>query len=74
MVKLINKTTGTPMWVADERVEEYKAAGHKPVASSSALKKPVEETPVVKPVEVKEEVKEEVKPIKKAIKKSTKKR
>lgn len=28
MVKFINKTTGTEMLVADERVEEYKAAGH----------------------------------------------
>ena len=69
MIKLINKTTGTPMWVADERVEEYKAAGHKPVATPSAIKKPVEDAPVVEPVEVKEEAK----PVK-AIKKSSKKR
>lgn len=27
---LINKVTGTPMWVANERVPEYLAAGHKP--------------------------------------------
>ena len=32
MVKFINKTTGTVMWVADGRAEEYKAAGHKPAA------------------------------------------
>ncbi|MCR4711481.1 MAG: hypothetical protein K5707_04205 [Clostridia bacterium] len=34
MVCFINKTTGTEMWVAEDRVEEYKAAGHKPAASS----------------------------------------
>ena len=45
MVKLINKTTDTPMWVADERVEEYKAAGHK-LAAKPVEEKPVEEKPV----------------------------
>ncbi len=30
MIKLINKITGTEMWVADERAAEYLAAGHKP--------------------------------------------
>lgn len=34
MVKMINKLTGTMMWVAEERVEEYKAAGHLPAVSS----------------------------------------
>ena len=29
MIKLINRLTGTVMWVADERKEEYLAAGHK---------------------------------------------
>lgn len=29
MVKFKNKWTGADMWVADDRVEEYKAAGHK---------------------------------------------
>ena len=28
MVKMINRTTGTEMWVAEDRVDEYKAAGH----------------------------------------------
>lgn len=32
MVKLINKWTGAEMWVAENRVEEYLAAGHKLVA------------------------------------------
>jgi hypothetical protein len=59
MIKLINKTTNTPMWVADERKDEYLAAGHKLAAESSA-KKPVEEAKVEdaeeKPIEpVKEE-------------------
>lgn len=56
MVKLINKTTGTPMWVADERADEYKAAGHILAA------KPVEK-PVVKKAEIPVEV--ESKPAKK---------
>lgn len=33
MVKLINSFTNTEMWVADNRVEEYTAAGHKPAAA-----------------------------------------
>lgn len=28
MVKFKNRLTGSDMWVASERVEEYKAAGH----------------------------------------------
>lgn len=28
------------MWVADDRVEEYKAAGHKPAADSASEEKP----------------------------------
>lgn len=32
MVKFINAHTGTEMWVSEDRVEEYKAAGHRPVA------------------------------------------
>ena len=28
-VKMINKVYGNEMWVADDRVEEYKTAGHK---------------------------------------------
>lgn len=29
MIKFKNKLTGDDMWVASDRVEEYKAAGHK---------------------------------------------
>lgn len=28
MMRMINAFTGTEMWVADDRIEEYKAAGH----------------------------------------------
>lgn len=33
MVKFINRITGGVMWVHESRVEEYKAAGHKPAAA-----------------------------------------
>ena len=68
MVKLINKRTGSAFWVADERVEEYKAAGHKLAASLSATQKPIKEEPV-KEVEDKEE-----KTVKKPIRKTAKKK
>lgn len=42
MVRFIHKLTGTEMWVAEERQEEYKAAGHKLAAPDKpAAKKPV---------------------------------
>ena len=56
MVEFINCMTGTQMWVADERVEEYKAAGHKPAAVSSKAIEPAEE-----PVEKKKTVKKATK-------------
>lgn len=34
MVRFINKFTGTEMWVVEDRVEEYKAAGHKLAVSA----------------------------------------
>ena len=46
MVKMINKHFGNEMLVAESRVEEYKAAGHKLAASDA---KPVEEKPKSKP-------------------------
>ena len=30
MIRLINATTGTDMWVSDERVKEYISRGHRP--------------------------------------------
>ena len=42
MIELIHVRTGNKMWVAEDRVEEYKAAGHKPAAD---LVKPAEKKP-----------------------------
>lgn len=39
MVKMINWYTGSEMYVAEDRVEEYKAAGHK-IALPLVEKKP----------------------------------
>lgn len=69
MIKLINRRTGSAFWVADERVEEYKVAGHKLAASSSTPQKPIEEESVEKEEEVKE-----VKTVKKPVKRTAKKK
>lgn len=45
MVKMINAATGTEMWVAENRLEEYKAAGHKLAADDFPMNPP--ETPEV---------------------------
>lgn len=51
MQKFINKLTGTDMWVADDRVEEYKAAGHVPaVAFMNAPEDAGKPTETKKPV------------------------
>ena len=34
MVRFKNAATGGDMWVHESRVEEYKAAGHRPAAES----------------------------------------
>lgn len=47
MVKFINRLTGTVMWVAEDRVEEYKAAGHK-VAIAKETPKPKPQKPATK--------------------------
>lgn len=39
MVKFVNKLTGSEMWVAKDRVEEYLAAGHKLAEKKSPPKK-----------------------------------
>ena len=47
MVKFINKHTGSVMWVADDRKEEYIEAGHKLASVPKAEepeKKPVKRT------------------------------
>ena len=40
MIKFINALTGNVMWVAEDRVEEYKAAGHKLAAEPPKAEKP----------------------------------
>ena len=49
MVKFINKITGTEMLVANDRVQEYKAAGHKLAADLGT--KPSKEEPKQERVE-----------------------
>ena len=44
MIKFINSLTGTEMLVADDRKEEYLAAGHKLAEGASIAEKPVKET------------------------------
>lgn len=50
MIQLINGTTGTPMWVADNRVDEYLKRGHRlaPVPDSDKPEKPAKAVPVKK--------------------------
>ncbi len=40
MIEFINKLTGTFFWVADDRAEEYKAAGHRLAADLETPEKP----------------------------------
>ena len=44
MVRFINHITGTEMWVAENRVEEYKAAGFR-LAAAPVIQEP--EKPIV---------------------------
>ena len=70
MTRMINAFTGTEMWVADDRIEEYKAAGH--------LLPSVSEEPIVQEEAIVEEKVEEIaepaeeKPAKPKATKSTK--
>lgn len=43
MVKMINGLFGTEMWVSEDRVEEYLAAGHK-LAAAPVPVKPAKKT------------------------------
>lgn len=54
MIRFINKITGTEMWVPSDRVEEYKAAGHKLAADLGTRPK----APKPVKVEVEERVEE----------------
>lgn len=42
MVRMINTAYGNEMWVSEDRVDEYKAAGHK-LAADSEVREPAEE-------------------------------
>lgn len=48
MVELVNKVSGGRMWVADDRVEEYLAAGHKLAAGKAEAEKPAAKKPQAK--------------------------
>ena len=39
MIKLVNRTTGTDMWVHPSRLDEYLAAGHRLAAPPKPEKK-----------------------------------
>lgn len=67
MIEFFNHFTGTKFWVADDRVDEYKAAGFSPVAD---LEKP-KKVEVKKVEEVPEPQKEEPK---KTVRRATKKK
>lgn len=70
-VKMIDRRTGTNFWVTEERVEEYKAAGHKLAATPSAPK--VKEVVEKAKEEVVEEIAKEVpKPKKKPVNRAKK--
>lgn len=49
MRRLINKLTGGDMWVSEERVDEYLAAGHRLAVSASP------KAPAMNPPEAKDE-------------------
>ena len=53
MRRMINKLTGTGMWVHESRVDEYLAAGHVLAASSKPEKKV--EAPIMNKPEAQEE-------------------
>lgn len=70
MIRMINKLTKTDMWVHEDRVEAYMAAGHKPAATAeeATQEAPAEEAPEEHPEEVQAQEPEE-KPAKKKSKK-----
>lgn len=72
MVKMINGFTKTEMWVADDRVDEYKAAGHRLAAKSE--KPTVKDEPKAEAEEIKEPEVKETKKATKTAKASTKKK
>ena len=53
MVRFYNRITNTEMWVTDERVEEYKAAGHILAADAPVAKTPTKKVTEPKKTETK---------------------
>ena len=49
MIKFINRLTHSEMWVADERKDEYLAAGHRLAATSAKPEKTVSRSEERKP-------------------------
>lgn len=45
MIKFINSFTGTDMWVADDRKDEYLGAGHKLAPIETPSEKPAKKEP-----------------------------
>ena len=73
MIKFVNRRTGSTFWVADNRVEEYKAAGHKLAADSSSKIKPEKEIPDEKEPETAPKESESDSKVKKLVKPRRKK-
>lgn len=80
MVKMINRRSGSIMLVADDRVNEYLAAGHKlAVKCEKTITEPAKAEPKVIAEPVPEPILEPVvekkpKAVKKTVKKATKKK
>lgn len=61
MIKMINRITGTEMLVADDRLDEYVAAGHAPVLKSpKEVHAEMHKAPEEKPATVKRGTKKKV--------------
>ena len=66
MIKLINKLTGSVMWVAEERKDEYLAAGHRLAAICAKPANVIKKEPEPKAIaheEPKAPIKEEPKKV-----------
>ena len=61
MIEFLNPFTKTTFWVADDRVDEYKAAGYTPVANLEKPKVEVKKVEAPKIEEPKEEAPKEIK-------------
>ena len=54
MIKMINKITGTEMYISSDRLDEYVAAGHKPMLlNPKEVHEQIKEAPAEKIIPVK---------------------